>query len=608
MTAPVRTSALGAAHLALLVAGDATARAARLRGDEVEWRPPVLAGDLAGQRAVERALAREGLDRAAVGREAFVERVRAVEADAAAALTELLVTLGVDAVPYYLDEPASNRAARVAFVRLFEAGLVQRAERVVGTCPRCETVVGGGDADPVELDAERLLLCLPLAPVPSSTPGAVVAAGAGADAGTGLDTLAVATTAPELLPGAAAVVVPDGHPSAGRSAVIPLGDPSARPVPVLAADVAEATILVPAHDEEHRLLAARLGVTGPDVLDPYGYVVAPGALAGLARYAARAAASVTLAAEGIVADRAPAVEAARRCRRCGTVLFDLRGTHWFLPMGDLEQAAADVLRQGGVRFHPPTAVDEVLARAGQGGDWCLSHQVWAGQPVPVARCLDCGAVQVEVGGGPSCKACMGTLDPDDGTLDARFVGSLWPLDAGGWPETDPYPPAPGATTLLVTNAGAMRWALPMAALGLRLTGRIPFDLVAVHPVDRDRTDEPVPAMVDDPLGVRLAALGGDAGDRLAALLAGPVDATATIPAPVTTAVLAALDAAQPADAVAALASALGNEDAPPGLAALVVALVGDVHPSGGHGSSVSGVHPARAQGTPTPPPRQPELA
>jgi valyl-tRNA synthetase len=577
VTAPVRTSALGAAHLALLVAGDATARAARLRGDEVEWRPPVLAGDLAGQRAVERALAREGLDRAAVGREAFVERVRAAEAEGAAALTELLATLGADAVPYHLDEPASSLAARVAFVRLFEGGLLQRAERVVGTCPRCETVVGGGDADPVELDAQRLVLRLPLVPDPGGTPPGPEAPSGGAEAADGEgrpDVLVVATTVPELLPGAAAVVVPVGHPAAGRSAVVPLGDPSARAVPVLAADVAEPAILVPAHDEEHRRLAARLGVTGVDVLDPYGNVVSPGALVGLARYAARAAASATLEAEGMVGDRSPAVEAARRCRRCGTVLFDLRGTHWFLPMADLEQAAADVLRQGGVRFQPPTAVDEVLARAGQGGDWCLSHQVWAGQPVPVARCLDCGAVQVEVGSEPSCKACMGTLDPDDGALDARFVGALWPLDAGGWPGTDPDPPAPGATTLLVTNAGALRWALPMAALGLRLTGRIPFDLVAVHPVDPDRADEPVPVVVDDPLRLRLAALGGDAGDRLATAMTGAVDPEATIPAAVTAAVLAALDVAQPADAVAALASVLGDSGAPSDLIAVVRPLVG----------------------------------
>ncbi len=576
----MRTSALGAAHLALLVAGDATARAARLRGDEVEWRPPVLAGDLAGQRTVERELAREGLDRAGLGREAFVERVRAAETAAAAALTDLLITLGVDARPYRLDEPASHRAARVAFVRLFEAGLLHRAERVVPTCPQCETVVNVGDADPVELDAERLLLCLPLVPETFGATGAGTGGGpaGGPDDRSGPEILRAATMAPELLPGAAAVVVPEGHACIGRTAVVPLGHPSLRPVPVLAADVAEATIVVPAHDEEHRLLAARLGVTGPDVLDASGNVAATGALVGLARHAARAAAGATLAAEGIVADRTSAVEKARRCRRCGTVLFELRGTHWFLPMAGLEQAAADLLRQGEVRFQPPAALDEILARAGQGGDWCLSHQVWAGQPVPVSRCLDCGAVQVEVGHGPSCKACMGALDPDDGTLDARFVGALWPLDASGWPEDDPGPAGPGATTLLVTNAGALRWALPMAALGLRLTGRIPFDLVAVHPVDQDRADEPVPAVID-PLRLRLAALGGDAGDRLAAMLATPVAAGPTIPGAIAEAVVGALEAAQPAAAVASAASVPVDHGVPAGLAALVQPLVGDLRPS-----------------------------
>ena len=35
-------------------------------------------------------------------------------------------------------------------------------------------------------------------------------------------------------------------------------------------------------------------------------------------------------------------------------------------------------------------------RAGAGGEWCLSHQVEAGQPVPVSTCLDCGKVAVSV--------------------------------------------------------------------------------------------------------------------------------------------------------------------------------------------------------------------
>jgi len=41
------------------------------------------------------------------------------------------------------------RAARIAFVRLYDAGLLERTERVVDICARCQTVVEPSDAAPV---------------------------------------------------------------------------------------------------------------------------------------------------------------------------------------------------------------------------------------------------------------------------------------------------------------------------------------------------------------------------------------------------------------------------------------------------------------------------
>ena len=82
LSSPVRlTGQLHLAHLAALVSTDALLRRARAEGRPAEWGAAVLAGDLAGQTALERALAREGHDRASLGFDAFVERVRAFEAE-----------------------------------------------------------------------------------------------------------------------------------------------------------------------------------------------------------------------------------------------------------------------------------------------------------------------------------------------------------------------------------------------------------------------------------------------------------------------------------------------------------------------------------------------
>jgi hypothetical protein len=202
-------------------------------------------------------------------------------------------------------------------------------------------------------------------------------------------------------------------------------------------------------------------------------------------------------------------------------------------MTDLEVAAADAVRLDTITFAPPSARDDLLARAGLGSDWCLSHQVWAGQPVPVASCLDCGQLAVAVEPSESCGKCMGTLAQDDDVFDARFIGAVWPLATAGWPDAEGGPEAAAAeTTLVVGPAGVTKWVLPMAAVAMWLVGAVPFGRVAVHNVTTSEED-PDPLLPLD-LGALLDAEGQRA--LRAALVAGGLDVDAA------RALLAALDA------------------------------------------------------------------
>lgn len=473
LSSPVRlTGELHLAHLSALVSTDTLLRRARAEGRDVEWLAGTLAGDLGGQTIVERELARQGHDRTSLGRDAFVDRVRAFEADARGRVGALLAALGVDVDldAGALDGDAVALAARTAFVRLYESGLLTREQRVVDTCPRCATVIASADADPTELESEALRVRLPFT-----------------DDG---DALEVEVVAPELLPGVVAVVAPVDHPAVGRLVQVPLG---AKDIPVMADEsCSQPVLLVPAHDPVDAEVARRLGINAVEVLDGEGVVTAAGPLAGLARYAARAAARELLAVDEAIAGARPVAEAAARCRRCRTVLVPRLGDHWFLSMADMEVAAADAVREGAVTFSPAGALEAFLERAGAGGEWCLSHQVWAGQPVPVSTCLDCGRLTVEVVPSTSCGRCMGELVADDGVLDARFVGAVWPLATVGWPtEGGALATVAEQTMLVVGPTGIAKWALPMAALGLCLTGAVPFSRVAVHEV-ATTSDDPDP--------------------------------------------------------------------------------------------------------------------
>ena len=450
-------------HLSALVAADATRRWAEANGTTVEWMATALSGDLASQHAAERELLREGFDRSSIDREGFVDRVRAVEAASRADLEALLAELGValDLGSSPIDGEACALAARTAFVRLYDGGLVHLAERVMETCPRCMTVVEQADADPAELDADVVTLRLPLLDIDDAA------------------TLDVDVVALELLAGAVGVVVPEGHPAAGGRVDLPLGKGEGPVVGV--PDVSIPWFVVPAHDAAALDLARANGLGSVEVLDEEGIVVATGPLLGLGRYAARVAAAGIVESAGLVVGGCVGLEAVSRCRRCSTVLVPRLGRHWFLDMHDLEVAAADVVREGHVVFAPPVAMDGFLERAGAGGEWCLSHQVEAGQPVPVATCLDCGTVAPSVEDEASCGACMGTLAPDTAVLDARFLAAVWPLAAAGWPADEATVVELALdSTLVVNRSGIAAWAVPMAALGLRLAGVVPFGRLSVN--------------------------------------------------------------------------------------------------------------------------------
>ena len=550
-------SPTGVGDLAALVSADVLARAARAAGQAPELTTAVVAGGLCHQFATEEDLRREGLDRAAVAAEEFAARVALVHEEAGRRLGAAAGALGVDvdveSAARAGDETAA--AASVAFVRLFEAGLIVEAERVVDVCPRCATVAAGRDAVPGVVESQALVLRLAVLD--------------GDDAVGWLD---VRCPSPELVPGIVAVAVPEGHPAAGHTVAVPV---AATVVPVVAdPTAAEPLLLVPAHDAADLERARRSGLAPVAVVDATGTVRAPGPLDGLARHAARAAAARLLAAEGVVAAVEPASEPVARCAACRTVLVQLLGRHWFLAVADLETAAADAVREGAVVVSPSAARDELLALAGASDDWCLSSPTSPGRPLPVARCADCGSVDVAVDLASSCRRCMGDLVPEDAVLDARFVAGVWPLWSSGWPDGGRRGGDP-ATTALVVPAERLADGLAMAALGLRLGGTVPFGELVAVPGAGDGPVDVVGLVEDESTAVVRVALicgGADVGPgrdlvgRLEALPAGDADVRR-----LESAYAAAMDAGAPAAALGVLAAALA-EGVPPEEAPQVRAL------------------------------------
>ena len=460
------TAGLGVDDLAVAVVADAIARrTAAATGTEASVHLPALLGDRAAVLALERA-----------GRP--VSDLAAFEVARAAQVDEQLAALNVSS--RVSDEGMRARvgdAATVAFVRLYDQGLVDEIEIVVATCPSCATVVDGADAEPGTVEADVLDIA--------------VAWGDGRHE----QELLVPVVAPELLAGATAVAVPVDHPAAGGTVMLPFGRGR---VPVVAeTGRVEPSVVVPAHSRDGHDLALLHGLDAPAVLGPDGVVVAGGPLAGLSRYAARQAARDLVEAEGAVLAVMPGEEEVERCRHCGSTTVPVLGRHWALRGGRLEVAAADAVRDGLVTFVPADAREAFLAIAIAVADWpgrrssasaarpssasavwCLDRTVAGGVPLPVATCVDCGRVSVDATPSSTCGTCLGELRASDRTFDPRFVAAFWPLAIAGWPR--PARAAPPAIAV-VTPAATTTWLLPALALARHFTGELPIGSVVVHP-------------------------------------------------------------------------------------------------------------------------------
>ena len=136
---------------------DALTRRRRMQGYGTLWLPGMDHAGIATQNVVERELAKEGLSRHDLGREAFVERVWEWKDEYGGRILGQMRRLG-DSVDwsrerFTMDEGLS-RAVQTIFKRLFDDGLIYRAERIINWCPRCLTALSDIEVDHADDDGE----------------------------------------------------------------------------------------------------------------------------------------------------------------------------------------------------------------------------------------------------------------------------------------------------------------------------------------------------------------------------------------------------------------------------------------------------------------------
>lgn len=463
---------------------DVLARWHRMSGDEVLWLPGMDHAGIATQTVVERRLAVDGKTRHDYGREQFVQKVWDWKAESGGAILGQMKRLG-DSVDwererFTLDEGLS-RAVQTIFKRMFDDGLIYRAERIINWCPGCRTALSDIEVEHAD-DAGELV---------SIRYGDL----------DGADAIVVATTRVETMLGDTAVAV---HPDderyrhlVGRTVTLPLVD---REIPVVADAHVDpkfgtgAVKVTPAHDPNDFEIGRRHDLPMPTILTEGGEITGTGTdFDGLDRFVARAAVKEALRAQGrIVAEKTPYVHAVGHCSRSDDVIEPRLSTQWFVKVASLAAAAAAAVRDGRTVISPPELAPRYFDWVDNMHDWTISRQLWWGHRIPVwygpdgeVRCV--GPDEPEPGEG-------WTRDPD--VLDTWFSSGLWPFSTMGWPEQTDTLKAFYPTSVLVTGYDILFfWVVRMMMFGLygttedgTRTGEpaVPFRTVALHGLVRDQ--------------------------------------------------------------------------------------------------------------------------
>jgi valyl-tRNA synthetase len=427
---------------------------------------------------VERQLAKEGLEKEDLGREAFEKRVWQWKERSGGQILKQLRLMGFSldwSRERFTMDAGLSRAVREVFVSLYEQGLVYRGHYIVNWCPRCVTALS-------DLEVETRSMAGSLWHIRYREPG-------------GGPGIVVATTRPETLLGDTAVAV---HPDderhrhlVGRTVVLPV---LGREIPVVADTFVDrefgtgAVKITPAHDPNDFAAGQRLGLPSINIMDDRAILNEnAGPYAGQERFAAREAILAQLQAEGLLVSATPHVVPLGHCQRCRTPVEPRLSRQWFVRIAPLAEPAIRAVEDGRIKFVPDTWAKTYFEWMRNIRDWVISRQLWWGHRIPAWTCRDCGEMIVSRQDPSACPACKSSsLEQEQDVLDTWFSSGLFPFSTLGWPDRTAdfqryYP-----NDVMMTGFDIIFfWVARMIMLGVRFAGDVPFRTVFINGLVRD---------------------------------------------------------------------------------------------------------------------------
>jgi valyl-tRNA synthetase len=477
MPPPNVTGILHMGHASMLALQDTMIRFHRMRGDRTLWIPGTDHAAIATQSKVEGIIKKtEDKSRHDLGREAFLERVRAFAQDSHDTIVSQVKAMGSSCdwsrEAFTLDDTRTH-AVRTMFKKMYEDGLIYRGMRIVNWDPKGQTTVADDEIVYEERSAKLYTF-----KYSKDFP------------------ISISTTRPETKVGDTAVAV---HPTDERykefvGKTYEIADFCGVPltIKVIADDAVEkdfgtgALGVTPAHSMIDWEIADRHDLPKKQVINEYAkMMVGDERILNKKTTVARDEIVKWLGEQGLLEKEEDVKQNIGKGDRTEGIIEPLPKLQWFINVNKeipgrgktLKEIMREPVASGAIKIIPDYFDKTYFHWIDNLRDWCISRQIWYGHRIPIwYKNKDQENQEIST----DEQTGEGWVQDED-TLDTWFSSGMWSFSTLGWPNKTKDLEVFHPTDVLETGYEILfAWVarmIMMAGYGLET---IPFHTVYLH--------------------------------------------------------------------------------------------------------------------------------
>ncbi|GLB52086.1 valine--tRNA ligase [Neptunitalea chrysea] len=489
---PNVTGVLHMGHMLNNTIQDVLIRRARLKGLNACWVPGTDHASIATEAKVVAKLKEEGISKADLTREQFMEHAWEWTEKHGGIILEQLKKLGCscdwDRTKFTLDDNMYASVIKV-FVDLYNKGLIYRGYRMVNWDPEAKTTLSDEEVIYEERQGQLFYLEYSIE---------------GSD-----EKVTIATTRPETILGDSAICINPNDERythlKGKNAIVPLVN---RVIPIIEDEYVDIEFgtgclkVTPAHDENDKTLGEKHNLEVIDIFNADATLNSFGLhYEGKDRFVVRKEIAKELEEKGFLVKTETHINKVGTSERTKAVIEPRLSDQWFLKMEDLVKPAIEaVLGSEEVRLFPKKFENTYRHWMENIRDWNISRQLWWGQQIPayyygdgkedfvVAETIE-QALELAREKSGNAILTVGDLKRDEDALDTWFSSWLWPMSVFNGilepenKEIEYYYP----TNDLVTGPDILFfWVARMVIAGYEFRDKKPFTNVYLTGLVRDK--------------------------------------------------------------------------------------------------------------------------